>query len=445
VCALFIEDQGPPAALSLFQQASVLAREAADSWCLVCALSGVATVRNLQGDTSEARDILQQSLDIAKTAEDAEGIATAIGTLGAVALRQGDLATAEVVLAEGVNLARVLGDSRLAADSLLSLSNVALRHNDLVRARVLSEECLRLAAGVGYRSAIVSAYCQLGELARLQGDGGVARSYFTEALSVSWQVGSECPAAFLGLGRVSMDAGDVWAAEPLFNRCLAAAGSSVGNSDLAASALHELGSLSRGQGDNDRATDYHQQALRLRSQGRDPAATAESLETLGGLAIEAGAHDYGVRLLGAAQAVRRLSDNHRPPRRGGMGHDADVAAARESLTPEAFDKAWIEGEMLTVDEAVDIALAGVPETMGRPASGWESLTKSERVVSALVADNLTNREIGERLFISPRTVQTHLSHVFAKTGIADRRELARWVTRRRRRSNPLGESDYTDL
>jgi DNA-binding CsgD family transcriptional regulator len=51
-------------------------------------------------------------------------------------------------------------------------------------------------------------------------------------------------------------------------------------------------------------------------------------------------------------------------------------------------------------------------------------------VVGLVAEGLTNPEIGERLFISRGTVKTHLSHVFAKVGVTTRSELAAQATRR---------------
>jgi ATP/maltotriose-dependent transcriptional regulator MalT len=65
----------------------------------------------------------------------------------------------------------------------------------------------------------------------------------------------------------------------------------------------------------------------------------------------------------------------------------------------------------------------------RPAYGWESLTKSERAVIDLVARGLTNRQIALQLSVSRRTVETHLSHVFGKLGIASRVELATAATR----------------
>lgn len=60
----------------------------------------------------------------------------------------------------------------------------------------------------------------------------------------------------------------------------------------------------------------------------------------------------------------------------------------------------------------------------RPTDGWESLTASEREVSLLVAEGLTNGAVARRLYISPHTVNTHLRHVFAKLGVANRVALA---------------------
>jgi DNA-binding CsgD family transcriptional regulator/tetratricopeptide (TPR) repeat protein len=57
--------------------------------------------------------------------------------------------------------------------------------------------------------------------------------------------------------------------------------------------------------------------------------------------------------------------------------------------------------------------------------GWAALTTSEVAVAQLVADGLTNREVADRLFVSPHTVNSHLRHVFAKLGINSRVELAR--------------------
>ena len=67
----------------------------------------------------------------------------------------------------------------------------------------------------------------------------------------------------------------------------------------------------------------------------------------------------------------------------------------------------------------------------RPQIGWDSLTPAERTIAGLVAEGLSNPQIGQRLYISGRTVQTHLAHVFAKLDISARAQLAVEVSRHR--------------
>jgi DNA-binding NarL/FixJ family response regulator len=65
-------------------------------------------------------------------------------------------------------------------------------------------------------------------------------------------------------------------------------------------------------------------------------------------------------------------------------------------------------------------------------SPWPELTESEQAVVALVAEGATNRQVGERLFISPYTVNSHLRHIFSKLDIRSRVELARLAVQRSR-------------
>lgn len=60
----------------------------------------------------------------------------------------------------------------------------------------------------------------------------------------------------------------------------------------------------------------------------------------------------------------------------------------------------------------------------------DQLTAQELQIALLVADGLTNRDIGQRLFVSPRTVSTHLSRMFPKLGITTRGELSRFMSTR---------------
>src|SRR6266511_3845380 len=131
-----------------------------------------------------------------------------------------------------------------------------------------------------------------------------------------------------------------------------------------------------------------------------------------------------------------------------LAFEADLSGLRAVLGDCVFVETWAEGAHLTLDEAV----AYVRRARGsrrRPSTGWDSLTPTELEVVRLVVDGLSNLEIGRRLFMSRGTVKTHLSHIYAKLGVAIRAELATRTTARvpmrmhghrhsRSRAHPLG-------
>jgi DNA-binding CsgD family transcriptional regulator len=135
-------------------------------------------------------------------------------------------------------------------------------------------------------------------------------------------------------------------------------------------------------------------------------------------------------------AGRTRSSLHSPPR---------------MQAPRSRDRAtWPAGQLLDqaiaiyqrLDAARDLARAeaalrqmgirrGRHVTHRRAQGGWPSLTPSEQAVVDLVAEGLSNPQIGQRLYVSRRTVQTHLAHVFAKLHITSRTQLAAEAIRHR--------------
>ena len=110
------------------------------------------------------------------------------------------------------------------------------------------------------------------------------------------------------------------------------------------------------------------------------------------------------------------------------GYQASVAALRNAMDSKDFDSAWAEGAALSTEEAIAYAQRGRGQRK-RPTSGWASLTPTERDVVRLVSEGLVNNDIATRLFVSPRTVQTHLTHVYTKLGLTSRVQLIQEAAR----------------
>lgn len=145
------------------------------------------------------------------------------------------------------------------------------------------------------------------------------------------------------------------------------------------------------------------------------------LECLGGLVARAGSHRVATRLLGAAEAFGQRTELVRLKIHDGS-YEATVALLRDALDENDFEAAWIEGASMSVEEAIAYATRGRGERK-RPAAGWPSLTPAERDVARLVCEGLGNKDIAARFFVSPRTVQAHLAHIYTKLGINSRVQL----------------------
>jgi len=181
------------------------------------------------------------------------------------------------------------------------------------------------------------------------------------------------------------------------------------------------------RGEFDAAERDAYEALDLAARLKGDLIVPVALDCLAITAAEADNHQLATRLFGAADAAYR---------RMGMVRfkvlEADderkIAALREVLGENDFDAAWAEGAALSLGEAVAYAQRGRGERK-RPSTGWESLTRAELDVVRLVSEGLGNKEVAARLFVSPRTVQAHLTHIYTKLGLTSRVQLAQEAAR----------------
>jgi DNA-binding CsgD family transcriptional regulator len=93
-----------------------------------------------------------------------------------------------------------------------------------------------------------------------------------------------------------------------------------------------------------------------------------------------------------------------------------------------FHTAWAEGAAVSTEEAIACAQRGRGQRK-RPTSGWAPLTPTELDVVRLVSEELANNDVAGRLFVSSRTVQTHLTHVYTKLGLSSRIQLVQEAAR----------------
>jgi DNA-binding CsgD family transcriptional regulator len=192
--------------------------------------------------------------------------------------------------------------------------------------------------------------------------------------------------------------------------------------------LLNLGSAALMSGEVERTTSLYREGLRIAQTIDDRIAQMLLLVGLAFVAGSAGQARLAAQLLGAAETLR--SDT-------GSGIIATLApfaamadeSARTSLGADGYAAAIAEGRRLSRDAALTLAL-GTRVSGAAPSadvSAASPLGRREADVARLVADGLSNKQIGARLFISERTVESHVRNILNKLGFSTRAQIAAWV------------------
>jgi DNA-binding CsgD family transcriptional regulator len=224
------------------------------------------------------------------------------------------------------------------------------------------------------------------------------------------------------VAQAALARGDLTAARRLADEAVAA------TSGLhLATALTARAGVAIAQGEPEQADRDAHDALATATSTGAYIAVPGTLDCLAALAVGAGTHREAARLYGAAESIRERMAQVRFKSFDAF-FEFSVAALRDGMGEKDFESAWAEGAALSTDEAIAYAQRGRGERK-RPSSGWASLTPTERDVVRLVSEGLANNDIATRLFVSPRTVQTHLTHVYTKLGLTSRVQLAQEAAR----------------
>jgi predicted ATPase/DNA-binding CsgD family transcriptional regulator len=194
-------------------------------------------------------------------------------------------------------------------------------------------------------------------------------------------------------------------------------------------ALNIRGHLATAQGEYALAVRVFADGIALARATGDERSVLGIVAGLADVALATGQHELATRLLGAVAAAHTTTGVARVTNEEQI--ECAVAAACRTLGEAAFLAAWETGQRLAWADAVTNALSVLEAERGsasplvapQPSPAFD-LTRREREILALMAQRLTNPEIAERLFISAKTTEHHVSNILGKLGAANRREAA---------------------
>jgi non-specific serine/threonine protein kinase len=314
--------------------------------------------------------------------------------------------------------------------ALGSASIVASMQGAAGRGTSLARDSVALAEQSGDRPGRVWGLQMLSFADRCRGDHDAALVHAEAAAEQARALNDDALPPFLRalllnrLGHEAYELGDWSRAEAVLEEALRR-WRRLGNPWGTSVVLGKLADVAQGRGDDARAAALYRESLGLWwGQGNDLGA----VEILTGLARLAAKDqpEVAIRLFAAAQAIQKRGNLIVAPALGAKNEQA-LAAARATLGEQAFAAAWTAGGSLSPDQAVAEAQTFTLDASPGPRAAAGGLSPRELEVLRLVAQGMTNAQVAQELFLSPRTVNAHLNSVYHKLEVSSRSAAVRFA------------------
>lgn len=311
----------------------------------------------------------------------------AVGVTGYLASNQGDFVYGSQVERDGLTAARQLDDRIGEAIALLALGDMACEQNDYARANDLMEAAIELCDAIGDRARATIAMYDLGSLCRRLGHEARAEALLGEVVRRGRDDGFGLAQAF---------------------------------------GLNLMSRIERARGHIEQARAMYLESLALARQLGHRLTVAFILLDGATLAAQQREPERAARLLGAAEALRETIGLTRKPSVAtatGVSYEPTLANVRAALGDQRFERAWQAGRSMTLDQVIEEAMwdeATAPTSAAGAASTTFGLTARELDVLHLLVEGRSDRQIGDALFISPRTVQVHVANILGKLSVPNR-------------------------
>jgi predicted ATPase/DNA-binding CsgD family transcriptional regulator len=198
-------------------------------------------------------------------------------------------------------------------------------------------------------------------------------------------------------------------------------------------ALTKLALLRQRQGAAERARELAQEGIEFARSLHDTHIIAYCADDVARLVGKQGAPEPLSRLLGGVDNLRETINLLRTPQEQ-VAYNELAEALQRQLGEEKFIAAWAEGQKMAADQVAEVALTLLsqqpPADAPKASPPVDLLSEREYEVLRLVAEGLSNQQIGDQLFITERTVRFHVTSIFNKLGADNRAQAVALATQR---------------